>query len=237
MSAPPIPNSAKPPGARAAFTEALPLALAVCVYGGVFGVLARNAGMSLGELALMDALVFAGAAQFVAVGYWANDAVAILPLAVATFAVNLRYVFITASLRDVLGQWRWPFRALAVHFVTDENWALTMALPAPRRMAAYLLMSGALLYIGWNMGGIAGYFIGGSVPDPKLIGLDFAFTAAFLALALSMWRSASEDLLPWAAAAAAACLAARFLPANWHAVAGTLAGIATLLVQQARRRR
>lgn len=235
MAAPLLSQTTEPVGARAAIAAGLPLALAVCVYGGVFGVLARNAGMSVGELAMMDALVFAGASQFVAVGYWANDAVVMLPLAVGTLAVNLRYIFITASLRDVLGRWRWPFRGLAVHFVTDENWALTMALPAPRRTARFLLVGGVMLYVGWNIGGAAGYFIGGSIVDPKLIGLDFAFTAAFVALALSMWKSASEDMLPWAAAAFVACLAARFLPANWHAITGTLAGIAALLAQRAKR--
>lgn len=222
---------------RSAIRDAAPLALAVCVYGAVFGMLARDANMSFPELLILDAFTFAGAAQFVALGFWSTDAIALAPLAVAMFAVNLRYVAITASLRDVLCQWSWPFRTLAIHFVTDENWALTMARPATQQRADYLLISGLLLWVGWNIGGIAGYYLGQTVPDPKKIGLDFAFTAAFLALALGMWRGVSEDLLPWVVAAVAACFSARFLPAGWHAVVGTAAGIIAFLSQQHRKSR
>lgn len=219
-----------------ALAAALPLAVAVWVFGGVFGVLAQSAGMTLGEAVAMNAFVFAGAAQFVAVTFWAGGVVPLLPLAAATLAINLRYIFITASLRDVLGQWGWPRRMLAVHFVTDENWALTMALPADRRRAANLLASGLLLYVGWNASAVAGYLLAGHFPDPKLIGLDFAFAAAFLALALGMWRGVRKDLLPWVAAAGAACLAAASLPGSWHVIIGTLAGLGVQLIQQLGRR-
>lgn len=217
---------------REALGDALPLALAVWIFGGLFGVLARSAGMSFGEAAAMNAFVFAGAAQFVAVNFWAADSLAILPLAAATLAINLRYILISASLRDVLGQWSWPRRMIAVHFVTDENWALTMALPPPRRRALNLLASGLLLYVGWNASAAVGYLLAGRLADPKAIGLDFAFAAAFLAIALGMWRSAARDLLPWGAAAAAACLSAATLGGSWHVLAGTAAGIGVQLVQQ-----
>lgn len=218
--------------ARVGALAALPLAAAVGVYGAVFGVLARGAGMAWGELAAMDALVFAGAAQFVAVGLWSEGAIPVLAIALATLAVNLRYLLITASLRDVLGG-RWPLRLLGAHLVTDENWALTMALPPARRNAAFLLAGGAVIYAAWNAGGFAGYALGRGLPDPEAIGLDFAFTAAFMALALGMWRGGRIDAAPWAVTAASACIAAQALPANWHVVAGSAAGIATLLARPA----
>ena len=51
-------------------TQTLPLAAGVLAVGLVFGVLARQAGLSLLEAELMSGLVFAGAAQFVALGLW-----------------------------------------------------------------------------------------------------------------------------------------------------------------------
>lgn len=230
----PLPNEA-PEAFWTAMADALPLALAVWVFGGLFGVLARSAGMSLGETAAMNAVVFAGAAQFVAVNFWAAGSLALMPLAAATLAINLRYILISASLRDVLAQWSWRRRIFAVHFVTDENWALTMALPSARRRALNLLGSGLLLYVGWNVSGAAGYLLAGRLADPKLIGLDFAFAAAFLAIALGMWRGAGRDLLPWLSAAAAACLSAATLGGSWHVIVGTAAGIGAQLVQQRRR--
>lgn len=228
------PDETDPPApARAGLLAALPLAAAVAVYGAVFGVLARGAGMGWGELAAMDALVFAGAAQFVAVGLWSSGPVPVVAIALATVAVNLRYLLITASLRDVLGG-RWSLRLLGAHLVTDENWALTMALEPAQRRAAFLLAAGAVIYLAWNAGGLAGYALGHGLPDPKRIGLDFAFTAAFLALALGMWRGGRSDAGPWAVAAVAACLAAHALPANWHVIAGSAAGVAAILARPAR---
>ena len=48
--------------------QKLPLAVSALVVGGVFGVLARQVGLSLSESSLMSALVFAGASQFVSNG-------------------------------------------------------------------------------------------------------------------------------------------------------------------------
>ena len=212
-------------GARAA----LPLAFAVAVYALVFGVLARTAGMTIAQCLAMNALVFAGAAQFVAVGMWSNGHVPLAALAIATLAINLRYLALTASLRTILASFRIT-RLVGVHLVVDENWALAMALPPSQRRSAFLIGSGAAIYFAWNAGGLLGFVFGRAMPDPELIGLDFAFTAAFLSLALSMWRGASSDLVPWATTALAAALAAIYLPANWHIVVGVAVGVATLLV-------
>src|SRR5215813_10541223 len=74
-------------GALLGARRSLPLALAGLTEGVAFGVLARQAGMSLGETLAMSGLVYAGTAQFVALGLW----VAPLPfvaLAATTLLVN-----------------------------------------------------------------------------------------------------------------------------------------------------
>ncbi len=54
-------------GLLAGVRRSLPVALSVAAYGAVFGVLARQAGLSVEEAGLMSGLVYAGSAQFVAV--------------------------------------------------------------------------------------------------------------------------------------------------------------------------
>src|SRR5690606_3472175 len=86
-------------GARAC----VPVAISVAAYGLVWGVLARGAGLSLLEVVLMSGLVFAGAAQFVALDLWSATP-ASLPigaLVLAAFIVNLRYLLLTATLRPL----------------------------------------------------------------------------------------------------------------------------------------
>ena len=55
------------------------------------------------------------------------------------------------------------------------------------------------------------------------MGLDFGFTAVFLALVAGLWRGRS-DLLPWAVAAAVAVAGHLLLPGQWYVLLGGLAG-------------
>jgi len=52
----------------------LPVALSEAVYGLVFGVLARQAGLTWTETLLMSALVNAGGSQFTAIAMWGGPA-------------------------------------------------------------------------------------------------------------------------------------------------------------------
>ena len=53
--------------------------------------------------------------------------------------------------------------------------------------AAFLLGSGFELYLAWLAAAVAGFFASAAIPDPNSIGLDFAFTAVFLALLVGVW--------------------------------------------------
>ena len=91
----------------------------------------------------MGAVVFAGAAQFVAVDLWTGP-VPLVDIVVATAIVNLRYVLICASLRPVVVGLSLPQKLVSVHLVVDENWALTMAAKDGRGTPGYLLGGGLM---------------------------------------------------------------------------------------------
>jgi predicted branched-subunit amino acid permease len=61
------------------------------------------------------------------------------------------------------------------------------------------------------------------VEDPARWGLDFAFTAVFLALLAGMWKGRG-DLVPWGVAAVVAVAASGLLPGYWYVLLGGLAG-------------
>ncbi len=223
----PVPDDASPRrqfllGAR----RCLPIAVSVAAYGVVWGVLARQAGLGLGEVVLMSALVFAGSAQFVALDMWTASAAA-LPvgaLVLATLVVNLRLVLMSATLRPLFAGMRWRRALPQMFFVTDENWALTMGGAEGRhRNAPFLIGSGLVIYLAWVGSTVTGRLLGTAFADPARWGLDFAFTATFLALLIGMWRGRS-DLLPWLAAAAAATAASIWLPGKWYILVGGLVG-------------
>jgi len=65
--------------------------------------------------------------------------------------------------------------------------------------------------------------LGGAIGDPTRLGLDFAFTAVFIALLAGLWRG-KGDLLPWIVAAAVAIAGAHLLPGKWYILLGAVAG-------------
>ena len=79
------------PGVLQGIQKSLPMAVGVVPFGLVFGVMARQSGLDLSAAGLMSAAVFAGAAQFVALGLW-HEPLPILTIALTTFLVNLRLV-------------------------------------------------------------------------------------------------------------------------------------------------
>jgi 4-azaleucine resistance transporter AzlC len=213
-------------GARSAFAAGVlrcaPVALGVLAYGLVFGALAEQAGLSFGETAFMSAVVFSGSAQFVALGLWALPPPA-LALAFATLLVNFRFFLMAATMGRVLVGWPRLAALAALPWVTDENWAITMAEGERRHWGAFFLGTGALLYVTWPAASLLGHALGASVADPKRWGFDFAFTAVFTTLAVGLARRHRAPLV-WIASAAGAFLADRLLAGS------TLGGSAPVLV-------
>lgn len=202
---------------------AIPVSLGIVAYALVFGVLVAGKGIGIGTLAFMNLAVFSGSAQFVLVGMW-QAGVSAWQMALAAAVVNVRYFLLTAAIAPMMEPYGWFERAWRVHFVTDENWALTMAERRKSTVGANFLLGGGILVMAaWSFGTLAGHALGVSIRHPERFGMDFAFTAIFTALAVTMWRG-KRDILPWAVSAGVALAAHRFLPGAWYVLLGGLAG-------------
>ena len=213
--------------------RSVPLALSVFAYGAVFGVLARQAGLSLAEASLMSGLVCAGSSQFVVLDLWKQP----LPVIAITFTalvVNLRYLLMGAALAPHLRGLPAPKAYASAFFMGDENWSLTVReFAGGRRDAAFLLGSGLTLFLTWVGATAAGHALGAGIHDPARWGLDFAFTAVFVALLVGLWRGKS-DALPWIAAGAVSLAASYLLAGRWYILLGGIAGSVVGAVRDAR---
>lgn len=212
-----------PSGALAGFRACIPIALGVVTYGLVFGVLARQAGLSVLETGLMSTLVFAGSAQFVAIELWQTPLPS-LTIVLTTLVVNLRHLLMGAALRPWFSDLGPAETYSSAFFMTDENWALTMGkLADGSTNAAFLLGSGIAVFLAWIGSTVTGAAVGGLVTDVARYGLDFAFTAVFITLLVGLWDGRA-DLAPWTSAALVAVIASQVLPGSWYILLGGLAG-------------
>ncbi len=217
-----------PPGAvlererfREGFVASLALVPSVLVYGSVFGGLAVQAGLRILEVWAMSVLVFAGAAQFVAVPMIAAGA-SPLAVIVTTYVVNMRHYLMAATLAPAFRDFPRARLALIAHVLNDESFAITVTRPGPPSASVYLGSAAAIG--GAFLGGVvAGTLLGGLIPEPTRWGLDFAFPAVFLALVATQLRRAGDWLVAVGSAALALVLAV-MLPGTWHIVIAGLVG-------------
>jgi predicted branched-subunit amino acid permease len=172
--------------------DVLALAAAAGIVGVSFGAIAVAAGLPGWVVAASSVLVFAGGAQFLAVGLIAAGN----PLA-AVFAgllLNARHLPFGMAIADSIGG-GWGTRLLGSHLMVDESVAFALAQPDPgARRRAYWL-TGAALFVAWNIGTLAGIALGERAGDPAALGLDAAFPAGLIALLLPSLRDRDTRLV------------------------------------------
>lgn len=208
---------------RRGFRAMVPLWLGVIPFALVFAVTARDAGLSLLETQALSALVFAGSAQFSAVGMVAAGAGG-LSIVLTTFLLNVRHLLYGLSLAR-----RIPMRdrdlVPAAFFLTDEAFGVTAASGA--RTVRFLLGAELSLYVVWNLATLVGALTAQAVPDPERLGVDLVFPLSFLALLVPLLRGRIELLVAVVSGALAWTLS-RWLPGGMPilltGIAGSLLG-------------
>jgi 4-azaleucine resistance transporter AzlC len=203
-----------------------PLAVGVAIYGLAFGLLAAQASLSALQVGVMGGIVFAGGSQIVAAERLVAGADALAAL-IAGVALNLRLLLMTASVRDIYaGRPVWQI-LLGAHLASDENWALMLAERAKGRDVGYwyLVGGGLCLLVVWCVATVTGVAFATAIPEPRALGMDFAFTAAFIAIVRSLWKG-KHQLVPWlvSVAVVAACVLSGKMDPSWALVLGGVVG-------------
>lgn len=206
------------PRVRDGVRAALPLAPSPILFGLSYGVLADAAGFGAAAAVVMSATTFAGAAQFASVSVL--DAGGTIAAAVlAAVFLNARYVAISVTVASIFPGGRLR-RLVESQAIVDESWALSGR--RGRFEWPILVGSGVVFYVLWVGSTAAGTAVGGVLEDPNALGLDAAFAALFLALAVPYLR---ESRARQAAALAAVITLALmpFTPAGVPIIAASAA--------------
>jgi 4-azaleucine resistance transporter AzlC len=175
-------------GARNTF----PLLLGAFPFGLIYGALAVASGLSKGAAMAMSAFVFAGSAQFVAVGLVAVQA-PLLIIFFTTFIVNLRHMLYSATLLPQLKALPQRWRIPLAFWLTDETFAVTVHRyreddGAPFRHW-FQLGSSIAMYLNWQFWCLVGVVLGDRIPDASSWGLDVAMPIAFIGMTIPFVKS------------------------------------------------
>ncbi|GAA2375563.1 AzlC family ABC transporter permease [Dactylosporangium salmoneum] len=201
--------------------DVMALCAAAVVVGLSFGAIASAAGVPLAQIMVMNAFVYAGGAQFLAVGLAGAGATAVAIIA-AGLLLNARHLpFGLAIGNEVLGASRWS-RLFGSHVMTDESVAFALAQEDPLRRRRAYWMTGIALFLTWNVAAFVGAVVGSALGDPDTFGIDAAFPAALLALTLPSLKDRASTLVALGGAALA-LLSTPFLPAGLPVLVALLA--------------
>lgn len=210
-------------GIRAGILAALPLSPGIVAVGAVVGALAIRCGLSPVESVVLSLIVFAGTAQIAALEVLERGGGAVEVVA-AGLVMSLRYLAYGAALAPSLGRIPGVCRGLLAYLLTDTMFAVSARIPAhlsPAERASFAGAAGAVAWLAWQGGVLAGS-IAGAAGIPPLLATSVPLL--IVGLATARLRSAPEVVCVGVTAGLA--LALGELPGGWllAAAGGTAAG-------------
>lgn len=204
--------------------DQLPILLGVVPFGIIFGALAVASGLTALEAQAFSFILFAGSAQFIAVGMLAENS-AVLVILGTVLVVNLRHVLYSATLAPYLDRLPARWKVTLSWLLTDEAFATTVSHIVREGSAGlrwYLLGTGLTLWFSWQVSTAFGALVGGEISTG--IPLEFALPLTFIALLVPVLKGRPNIAAAVVAAAVAAVLWQA--PYRLGLMAGILAGVA-----------
>lgn len=186
---------------RAVLRDALGVGVATGAYGLSFGAIGTASGLSLLQTCVLSLVMFSGGSQFAFAGVVGGGGVAMTGAATALL-LGLRNAFYGLRLAPLLGVRAWR-RPVAAQLVIDESTAMAVLRKSEPAGRLAFWSTGISVYVLWNLATLIGALGAQALSDPRVLGLDAAAPAAFLALLSPRLRSRE----PWVVALVAAGVA------------------------------
>jgi len=208
----------------AGFMASLPATMSLAPFALLLGALAADKGLSTLESTLMSVMVFAGSAQYAAVDTWQSPPM-LWSLAIATLVINMRHVFMSASIRRHMGKFPKLAKVISLLFLADEIWAFAELRATHHRLTpCYFAGLVVPFYSCWVIFTMLGAELGSMVKDPTQYGFDFAFVAIFITLIMG-FRDRSGFFPTLITSAVVATLVNQIFPGPASIASGAIAGV------------
>jgi 4-azaleucine resistance transporter AzlC len=175
-----------------AFKTTAPVLFGYIPMGMAFGILFNELGFHWLYATLMATVIYAGAAQFMAVGLLANHA-GLMEVAITTLLLNSRHLFYGISLINKF-KTDWLRKFYLIFGLTDETYSLLTGTRTPegKEQTDFYLLITVLNHSYWVIGSTLGAILGANMSF-NTSGLDFTLPALFTVLALDQYKSVRES--------------------------------------------
>ncbi len=205
----------------------LPLVVGAIPFAVVFGTLASAGGLSLQGTMAMSLFVFAGSAQFIALGLIAAGT-AWPMIVVTTFVINLRHLLYAATLIPYVSKLPHFTRLVWAFALTDEAFAVAMSRvrePGMSLTPGYYFGSASFMYVSWQLCTFVGFAAGRHFPVIAEWGLDFAMPVTFIGMLMPYLTT--RPMVCTVMVAGISALVLHSLPHKIGLIAASLLGVLT----------
>jgi 4-azaleucine resistance transporter AzlC len=176
-----------------AFITTFPVLLGYLAIGLAFGLMLINAGYPWILAPVMSILIYAGAAQYIAIGLFARNA-GFFEMATVIFFVNARHLVYGLSLINKFRN-TGLYKIYLMFSLTDETYALLTTVKEKEGIDAKKFYFFVSLFdqIYWIAGSTLGA-LAGNIFAFNTKGIDFALTALFIVLLIEQFRKNGNKL-------------------------------------------
>lgn len=201
----------------------LPFWPGAALFGLVYAVTARAAGLSGPEIVGMSLLVHAGAAQFTAVNLIAGGAGSVAVI-FGTKIANARYLLIGASVAPYVADRPLGWRLVYAFHLSDESYAIaTAGFLRGDATPRYALGANLGMVLPWVGSAVVGVIVGSAIPSPTRWGIDLVIPLTFLGLLIPLLKNRRAVGVALCSGLLA-LLGVAFLPGTWYLVAAGVGG-------------
>lgn len=158
-----------------------------------FGILSKGCGITLLECFMFSAVVFAGASQFIALNLLMTG-MGPAGIILTTLLVNFRHFLMSAYLSTRIGKTAKKNIFLMAFGVTDEVFSV-LSFTKGDLSAKFVFILQWSAYSGWVSGTVAGYVLGGFLPEILIKSMGVALYALLLAILLPEIKQSVKVLI------------------------------------------
>ncbi|MCK5542919.1 MAG: AzlC family ABC transporter permease [Desulfobacterales bacterium] len=155
-----------------------------------FGILAKSCDITLLESFLFSAVVFAGASQFIALNLLMTG-MGPGGIILTTLLVNFRHFLMSAYLSTQIREMAKRYIFLIAFGVTDEVFSV-LSFSKRKLTKAFVFILQLSAYSGWVSGTIAGYVLGGFLPEILTKSMGIALYSLLLAILLPELKTSAK---------------------------------------------